>query len=84
MLVRDDDFTQKSWIYFLASKSDAQVGLDGFLSDVAQDGKVEVVRTDNGGEFRVDLLRFIGTTRCCRIFRPPTVFSQTALQERVS
>lgn len=51
MLVRDD-FTMKSWIYFLARKSDAYLGLKDFLLDVTADGKVRIVRTDNGGELK--------------------------------
>lgn len=51
MLVRDD-FTWKSGINFLVNKSDAYLGVRNFLSDISADGKVHVVRTDNGGEFR--------------------------------
>lgn len=51
MLVRDD-FTRKSWILFLLSKSDAYMGLKDFLSDASADAKVHIVWSDNRGEFR--------------------------------
>lgn len=38
-------------MYFLVSKSDAYLELRDFLSDVLTDGKLHIVRSNNGGEF---------------------------------
>ena len=43
-----------SWLYFLKHKSDAAESFRKFLADVRADGvpsRVEMVRSDNGGEF---------------------------------
>ena len=53
MIVKDD-FTRRSWMYFLRSKSDAGSAFRSFLASVRFDGipsLVEIVRSDNGGEF---------------------------------
>ena len=53
MLVKDD-FSRYAWVYFLKHKSDAANAFRKFLADVRADGvpsKVEIVRSDNGGEF---------------------------------
>ncbi|CAN0450323.1 unnamed protein product, partial [Laminaria digitata] len=53
MLV-NDDYSRHAWVYFLKNKSDAADALRKFLADVRADGvplKVEIVRSDNGGEF---------------------------------
>ncbi|CAN0366564.1 unnamed protein product, partial [Laminaria digitata] len=54
MLVKDD-YSRHAWVYFLKNKSDAADAFRKFLADVrADDGvpsKVEIVRSDNGGEF---------------------------------
>ena len=53
MLVKDD-FSRYAWVYFLKHKSDAADAFRKFLADVRADGvpsKVEIVRSDNGGEF---------------------------------
>ena len=53
MLVKDD-FSRHAWVYFLKHKSDASDAFRKFLADVRADGvpsKVEIVRSDNGGEF---------------------------------
>ena len=53
MIVKDD-FTRRAWIYFLRSKSDAASAFRSFLASVRADGipsLVEIVRSDNGGEF---------------------------------
>ena len=70
MLVRDD-FTRKSWIYFLANKSEAYIGLKDFLSDVASEGKVEVIRSDNGGEFRGRFAEVCRDNSILQQFTPP-------------
>ncbi|CAB1113285.1 unnamed protein product [Ectocarpus sp. CCAP 1310/34] len=52
MIVKDD-FTRRTWIYFLKSKSDAASAFRSFLASVLADGipsLVEIVRSDNGGE----------------------------------
>ena len=53
MIVRDD-CTRRTWMYFLKHKSDAASAFRSFLASVRADGKpslVEIVRSDNGGEF---------------------------------
>ena len=53
MLVKDD-FTRYSWVYFLECMSDAADAFRKFLAYVRADSvpsKVEIVRSDNGGEF---------------------------------
>ena len=53
MKVRDD-FSLYAWVYFLKHKSDAADAFRKFLTDVGADGvpsKVDIVRSDNGGEF---------------------------------
>ena len=53
MIVKDD-FTRRAWMYFLRSKSDAGSAFRSFLASVRADGipsLVEIVRSDNGGEF---------------------------------
>ena len=53
MLVKDD-FSRYAWVYFLKHKSDAADAFRKFLADVRAGGvpsKVEIVRSDNGGEF---------------------------------
>ena len=53
MIVKDD-FTRYSWVYFLERKSNAPEAFRTFLADVRADGvpsEVEIVRSDNGGEF---------------------------------
>ena len=53
MIVRDD-CTRRSWMYFLKNKSDAGSAFRTFLASVRAVGKpslVEIVRSDNGGEF---------------------------------
>ncbi|CAB1096609.1 unnamed protein product [Ectocarpus sp. CCAP 1310/34] len=53
MIVKDD-FTRRAWMYFLKHKSDAGMAFRSFLASVRADGVpslVEIVRSDNGGEF---------------------------------
>ena len=53
MIVKDD-FTRRAWLYFLKNKSDAGSAFRSFLASVRADGVpslVEIVRSDNGGEF---------------------------------
>ncbi|CAM9287200.1 unnamed protein product, partial [Laminaria digitata] len=53
MLVKDD-CSRHAWVYFLKNKSDAANAFRKFLADVRADGvpsKVEIVWSDNGGEF---------------------------------
>ena len=53
MLVKDD-FSRYAWVYFLKHKSDAADAFRKFLANVRADGvpsKVDIVRSDNGGEF---------------------------------
>ncbi|CAN0208252.1 unnamed protein product, partial [Laminaria digitata] len=53
MLVKYD-YSRHAWVYFLKNKSDAADAFRKFLADVRADGvpsKVEIVRSDNGGEF---------------------------------
>ena len=53
MIVKDD-FTRRGWLYFLRNKSDAASAFKSFLASVRADGLlslVEIVRSDNGGEF---------------------------------
>ena len=53
MIVKDD-FTRRAWMYFLRNKSDAGSAFPSFLASVRADGipsLVEIVRSDNGGEF---------------------------------
>ena len=46
-----DDFSNTMFIYFLKYKSETVKGLQKFLADSSQYGKVKRMRTDNGGEF---------------------------------
>ena len=49
-----DDSTRRAWMYFLGNKSDAGSAFRNFLASVRVDGipsLVEIVRSDNGGEF---------------------------------
>ncbi|CAB1112906.1 unnamed protein product [Ectocarpus sp. CCAP 1310/34] len=53
MIVKDD-FTRRIWMYFLRNKSDAGSAFRTFLASVRANGVpsfVEIVRSDNGGEF---------------------------------
>ena len=53
MLVKDD-YCRHAWVYFLKHKSDSGDAFRKFLADARADGvpsKVEIVRSDNGGEF---------------------------------
>ncbi|CAM9165641.1 unnamed protein product, partial [Laminaria digitata] len=53
MLVKDDS-SRYAWVYFLKHKSDDADAFREFLADVRTNGvpsKVEIVRSDNGGEF---------------------------------
>ena len=55
MIVKDD-FTRRGWLYFLRNKSDAASAFRSFLASVRADrlpSLVEIVRSDNGGEFSV-------------------------------
>ena len=54
MLLICDDYSRFTWVYFLRSKSEAVVYFKQFLSDVRATGTpstVEIVRSDEGGEF---------------------------------
>ena len=49
-----DDFTRRAWMHFQINKSDAGSAFRSFLASVRADGipsVVEIVRSDNGGEF---------------------------------
>ena len=53
MLVKDD-YSRHAWVYFLKHKSDSGDAFRKFLADARADGvpsKVEIVRSDKGGEF---------------------------------
>ena len=53
MLVKDD-FSRYAWVYFLKHISEAAGAFRKVLADVRADGvpsKVEIVRSDNGGQF---------------------------------
>ncbi|CAN0320232.1 unnamed protein product [Scytosiphon promiscuus] len=53
MIVKDD-YTRRGWLYFLKHKLDAASAFRSFLASVRADGLpslVEIVRSDNGGEF---------------------------------
>ena len=54
-----DDFSRHAWVYFLKHKSDSREAFRKFLADARADGvpsKVEIVRSDNGGEvFRAEV-----------------------------
>ena len=61
MIVKDH-FTKRAWMYFLMNKSDAGSAFRSFLASVRADGipsLVEIVKSDNGGEF------FGGGIRIC-------------------
>ena len=54
VMIMKDDFTRYSWVYFLERKSDASDTFRKLLADVRADGvqsKVEIIRSNNGGEF---------------------------------
>ena len=46
-----DDFSGTIFSYFLKHKSDAAEALNKFLADTAPFGKIEQMRSDNGGEY---------------------------------
>jgi hypothetical protein len=48
-----DDFSRKTWIYFLRKKSEVFEKFKEFkaLVENQTDKKIKVLRTDNGGEF---------------------------------
>ena len=53
MLVKND-YSRRAWVYFLKLKSDSGHAFRKFLTDARADGvpsKVEIARSDNGGEF---------------------------------
>ena len=50
MIVRDD-LTRFTWLFFLKHKSDAADKFEEFLASVRDHGEVEIVRSDDGGEF---------------------------------
>ena len=55
MIVKDG-LTRRAWMYFLINKSDAGSAFRSFPASVRADGipsLVEIVRSDNGGEFIV-------------------------------
>ena len=55
MLVKDD-YSRHAWVHFLKNKSDSGNAFRKFLADARADGvpsKVEILRSDNGGEFSV-------------------------------
>ncbi|CAN0530962.1 unnamed protein product, partial [Laminaria digitata] len=54
VMLGKDDYSRHAWVYFLKNKSDAADAFRKVLADVRADGvpsKVEIVRSDNGGEF---------------------------------
>lgn len=56
VMIVKDDFSRFSWLYFLETKSGAEQ-FKKILADVRADGvpsEVEVVRSDNGGEYSGD------------------------------
>ena len=53
-MILKDYLTRRAWMYFLINKSDAGSAFRSFLASVRADGipsLVEIVRSDNGGEF---------------------------------
>ena len=53
MLVKDD-YSRHAWVYFMKHKSESGYAVRTFLADMRADGvpsKVELVMSDNGGEF---------------------------------
>ena len=60
MLLICDDFSRFTWTYFMRQKSDAVTLFEQFLADERVAGipsAVEVVRSDEGGEFRGDFAK---------------------------
>lgn len=51
MMIRDN-FSRKSWIYLLVKKEGAYKTFKFFLASTPTDGRVEMVRSDRGSEFR--------------------------------
>ena len=67
MLLICDDFSRFTWTYFIRQKSDAVVLFEQFLADERAAGTpsaVEVVRSDEGGEFKED---------CAKLCRRPNI-----------
>lgn len=81
MLVRDD-FTRKSWIYFLAIYCEAYIGLKDFLSDVARKGKVEVIHSNNGVEFKGRFPEMRRYNLILQVFSPPVRPDYNKIAER--
>ena len=60
MLLICDDFSRFTWTYFMRQKSDAVTLFEQFLADERLPGipsAVEVVRSDEGGEFKGDFAK---------------------------
>ena len=60
MLVICDDFSRFTWTYFMCPKSDTVTPFEQFLADervVGTLSAVEVVRSDEGGEFKGDFAK---------------------------
>lgn len=67
MLVRDY-FNRESWIYSLASVSEACISLEYFVPDVAREENVEIIRSDNQGSVKGCSLKHVGTIRFFKTF----------------
>ena len=54
VMIVKDEFSRYTWLYYLRNKSDAASAFKRFLTDVRADGvpsEVQIVRSDDGGEF---------------------------------
>ncbi|CAM9974287.1 unnamed protein product, partial [Sphacelaria rigidula] len=61
-MIIKDDYSRKSWLYFLTRKSDSDMAFNRFLASVRANGfpsVVQIVRSDNGGEFFGDKFRSV-------------------------
>nr|GEV13589.1 ribonuclease H-like domain-containing protein [Tanacetum cinerariifolium] len=84
-LVITDDYSQFSWVFFLASKDETPyvlktfiIGLENLLSLT-----VEIIRCDNGTEFKnADLNQFYGLKDIKREFSVPRTPQQNGIAER--
>lgn len=53
-MIIKDEYSRKSWLYFLGRKSASDMAFNRFLASVRADGiptTVQIVRSDNGGEY---------------------------------
>lgn len=80
-----DDYTRKTWVYFLNEKSEALNAFKNFKAEVEKTIglKVKALRSDRGGEYTSDLFkRFCEEERIRRFMTAPYSPQQNGVAER--